>query len=180
MSIRLSDIQAQAWVWRTGVPGKPPVSMKPLSLATFAAAELAGCGLDALLNPDLEAATEAWIVLYAFLRGEDPELVAREVGVNRAAFAAFIEHVKASIESPVQEEQVRTSHRRSKDPRTHIVSPDGTTMEAREGTNYAVLFDLVRYTRVSLDDLYRMTYRGLMALSSHLEDNPPAPSLFGE
>lgn len=156
--------------------------MRPLSLATFAAAELNGCGLDSLLNSeDEEQALEAWILLYAFLRGDEPEKVALEVHSDQRAFTAFVEIVQASFQGEDSEEAAPTNHRRSKDPRGKIKAQDGRSMkEEAEETDYSVLFDLARYSKIPLSDIYGMTFRGLVGLTQNLSENPPMPSMFGE
>lgn len=175
MVLRLSDIQAPAWVWNTGVPDEAPIRMKPLSLATFAEAELMGCGLDALTS----GSTDAWVYFYAFLRGDHPDAVAEEVAVHPQAFATFIQHVQTTLPSPNPDDGGgHVLHRRSKDPRTQ--TPPADSADQPPSTDYTLLFDLARYTKLPLGDIYQMTFKGLAALVEHLESNPPAPSLFGE
>ena len=178
--LKLSDIQAQPWLWRMG---DQALWMKPLSLSTFASAELYGCGLDDLMHPDQAQSLTAWVTLYAFLQGAEvtQELQARLL-VNPSAFKGFVDHVSASF-TPDEGEEERPQprrHRRNKDPRTKIGAPGGPTMKETNSpggkTDYAALFDLARYARISLGDLYQMTFKGLAALTRHLAAHPPVPN----
>ncbi|WP_353540443.1 hypothetical protein [Deinococcus xinjiangensis] len=151
-------------------------------MATFAEAELMGCGLDELLDDrDQTKNFATWIELYAFLRSEPIDLVIEEVTQRPEIFTAFVKHVQKSFDAPEGEETEKYNHRKAKDPRERVRSPDdGRAMkEKREATDYSVLFDFVRYTRMSLEDIYRMSFRGLTALAQSLQKSPPQPSLFG-
>lgn len=149
--------------------------MRPLSLETFAAAEVYGCGLDLLVNPDPQVHVAAWAGLYALLSGISPEEAAEEL-VQPGALEAFTGVVQQALDTGPGEE--RPNHRRTKDPREKIGVPGGSTMKSTEGTDYAVLLDLSRFTHIPLGDIYQMTFRGLSALSENLRANPPKPSLF--
>ena len=176
--LKLSDLQAPPWLWRMG---DQQLWMKPLSLSTFAAAELYGCGLDDLIAQDQTEALSAWVMLFAFLSDQEPgeELQAMLLS-NKDAFAAFVQHVQESFtfDNESESSKPKTTHRRNKDPREKIGTPGGPTMktEKKRGTDYAVLFDLARYARISLGDLYQMTFRGLAGLTAHLAANPPTPN----
>lgn len=154
--------------------------MLPLSLSTFAMAETNGCGLDQLLGEDEGERLTAWAGLYALLAGRTIEDVIPEINAHPAAFETFVTHIQQSFVGE-QNDEPPSNHRRAKDPRSKIGTPDGRTMksEDREGvpsTDYRLLFDLSRYARISLGDIYQMTFRGLGELSSYLKDNPPVPS----
>lgn len=185
--LNLSDVQAPYWVWKASAEKR--YRMRPLSLATFAEAELMGCGLDHLLSKNEQESLEAWINLYAFLSETTPEEASLEIVSNPKMFEAFAMQVQQTFlpphdDDPSNKTSHGKSHRKSKDPREKIKIPDGDSMKpdgSPGSTDYTVLFDLARLTKISLTDIYKMTFRGLIGLTKHLEDNPPIPSgLLGE
>lgn len=179
--LRLSDGQAPTWLWR--VDGQVH-SMLPLSLSTFALAEANGCGLDDLLHGTDEERYRSWIALYALISGRSFEEALPEVQAHPDAFVAFVGHVQSSFADGEPEPEPTRTHRRAKDPREKIEGLDGRTMKpddstgdsGKAGTDYRLLFDLSRYARIPLSDIYRMSFRGLGELSRYLKDNPPMPS----
>lgn len=187
MALKLSDIRAPNWVWTNGA-GKS-YKMRPLSLATFAEAELMGCGLDQLLSDNEQQSIAAWILLYAFLADISPEDASVELSTHPKMFEGFAKHVQTTFLPPTEDESNETkkgTHRKSKDPRDKIKSMAGDSVSSSKdrkdqpGSDYVLLFDLARYMKISIDDLYKMTFTGLIGLSKHLEDNPPMPTgLFG-
>lgn len=178
--LRLCDGQAPVWYWNIG--GQTH-TMLPLSLSTFALAEVNGCGLDQLLGGEEAQRIEAWVALYALLSGRRTEDVVEEALSHPEAFQAFVSHVQDSFtgDKTEDEPEAEYTHRRAKDPRKKITTGDGRTMKPDDsadgtGTDYRLLFDLSRYARISLGDIYKMTFRGLGELTSYLKDNPPVPS----
>lgn len=185
--LKLSDIQAPVWVWKPNA--EKTHRMRPLSLATFAEAELMGCGLDNLLSRNEQVALEAWINLYAFLGDIPQEEAALEIMTNPKMFEAFSQQVQLTFLPPDDDEESSRgkSHRKSKDPRNKIKIPDGASMRSEDSdspstqTDYSIFFDLARLAKISISDLYKMTFKGLIALTKHLERNPPVPNgMFGD
>lgn len=151
--------------------------MQPLSLSTFAHAELYGVGLDRLVSPNVDEQLEAWIGLYALLSRITPEEAADELGRSPESLVAFTEVVQRSLE-PQETPDAKPNHRRTKDPREVIASLSGATMKSSQGTDYSMLIELSRFAGVPLSDIYQMTFRGLSALSESIKANPPQPKLF--
>lgn len=174
--LKLSELRAQPWLWTMGGVTR---WMAPLSLSTFAKAEANGCGLDELLSPDQERKVQAWIAFYAIVQDRLPDdaLVA-EVQAAGEQFAQFVQYVQATFDDGDDgevETPVAYNHRKTKDPRELLGMKLGDTLkpetESGPETDFSMLFDVSRISRIPIADVYAMTFKGLGALARHLKQN---------
>jgi hypothetical protein len=161
---RLSDLFAPEW---TLPVGEEVWRLKPLSLATIAEAEGRGIFLEDLQAGDVQA----WVSFLEFLSGVEATRLIEALEQYPLVLEAFQRKVLWAFGAEDHPE-VKVNRRTVKNPLKD------TKKEVKpEPTDFGFLVTLSRVTGISLNDLSRMTLRGLMAVQASLKDLPPAPRL---
>lgn len=181
--MRLRDLQAPAWAVTLGVK---TFRMRPLSLATFAEAEMYGLDLSRLSNKQDH---KAWIELFAFLSGQDPtdeqhlaDELLPELLTDPIGFEAFRVRVAESFsgeELPQQQDAPEPKKGPRKVQKYKSPEPEEAVGEKKETVDYAFLIDVARTSGVPIRDLMLMTFYGVTCVSKSLEKLPPMPGLLG-
>lgn len=188
--MKLSDLQAPAWaVYVGGVR----YSMRPLSLAVFAEAEMCDVTLSRLSDPQ---DTKSWVELFAFLNGLDPkdeELLQTQILpallTDPLGFELYRNKVATSFsgEQATQDAGAGASPNK-KSPRkvqkfkpavSDTSGPEKAVQEKQESVDYAFLIDVARTSSIPIRDLMQMTFYGVTQVSKSLEKLPPMQGLMG-
>jgi hypothetical protein len=177
MSIRLRDLWAPAWsVTLTG----QRYGMRPLSLRTFADLEGEGITLSSLSG---KAPGTLWARLFMQLASLEPSQ-ADEERILSALLQDPLALKKLQFEltnalSHKQQVQDNYRHRKVKNPLTEK-KQETPEEPVPEELDVSFLLMVARLTGLSLDDISRMTFSGILALQEWLKENPPQPTgLFG-
>lgn len=177
--MKLQDIQAPPWWCRIG---STSYRLKPLSLATFAEAEVVGLTLGRLSTA---TSAEPWVQLLALLTDHDPadesyvqEHLLPDVLCDPLGFERFRTQVAGSFDTgdaphPAKKKGPRKVQRFKK-PADPAEDPEP---EQDETLDFEFLVDVSRSSGVSMADLMRMTFTGVTAVSKSLERIPPAGAL---
>ena len=181
MSLRLSDIWAPAW--SVTLKGHR-YRMRPLSLGTFADLEGEGITLSSLSG---KAPPVIWARLFiqlATLEGEDAneEHILASLLQDPVAFKRFQKHLKHALEDRSKVKQQQSLTRQVKNPLDKKKKTDKREQEAEpEELDASFLLMVARLSGLSLADLSRMSFSGVLLFQHWLKDNPPQPTggLFG-
>ena len=179
--MKLRDLQAPPWAVTVG---ERRFTMRPLSLATFAEAELYGLTLARLSDAD---SSTAWVELFAFLHGIDPtdtirieEELLPELLTDPLGYEAFRVRVAESFSGEESTPQPSSPKSSEKKPRRvqKYKAPEEQVKESQL-VDYGFLIDISRSVGISVHDLMRMTFYGVTSASQSLERLPPVPGLGG-
>lgn len=181
--MRLRDLQAPAWAITVG---ERKFRMRPLSLATFAEAELYGLDLSRLSD---KQDTKAWIELFAFLANTDPtdeqhlrDEILPYLLVDPVGFESFRVRVAQSFsgeELPEQAPEREPKKGPRKVQKFKAPQPEEVVEAKKESVDYAFLIDVARTSGIPIRDLMLMTFYGVTSVSKSLEKLPPVPGMAG-
>jgi hypothetical protein len=174
MSLRLRDLWAPAWsLTLTGRRYR----MRPLSLGTFAALEGEGITLPSLSSKAPPLLWARLFILLAELEGEEAneERILTALMQDPIALRRF-QHALTEALSDRQATARQATKRQVKNPLHDKREEEADSDEEFDAT---FLLMVARLSKLSLEDLSRMTFSGIMALNKWLEENPPQPGLFG-
>lgn len=181
--LRLCDVWAQPWGLNFG---ETRYEFKPLSLNTFAQAELRGLTLTKLAGQG-DKVLEAWLLLFMFLAEIEntpanlEELLA--VILTSPNEWEMFQHTVGSTFSDGSDaaspgKQVQTGQRRVKQWKPPKQDSEDEQDEPDQA-DYSFLVLVSRMSGISLADLSRMTFRGLLSVQKSLEEMPPQPAMGG-
>lgn len=158
--------------------------MRPLSLATFGELEAAGIPLSSLSG---KGATEKWAQLFAHLAGRHEPDAAQELLADLlkdpVAFRRFQQRILDSLQASddVKRDTPQKKRHTVKNPLEHMKRSKDDMREEESETEESLdmthLLMLSRLSGISLNDLSRMTFRGLHQLQQWLKDHPPDPPM---
>lgn len=179
MSLRLSDLWAPAW--SITLRGQR-YRMRPLSLGTFADLEGEGITLSSLSR---KARPGTWARLFIFLadlEGEDAdeERILAELLQDPIAFKRFQENLANALQDRTKAKQQQSTKRQVKNPLEGKKKTDMREEESEtEELDASFLLMVARLSGLSLNDLSRMSFAGVLLVQHWLKDNPPQPSMGG-
>jgi len=184
MSLRLSDLWAPAW---SVTLGGETFRMRPLSLGTFAELESEGLGLSSLSRL---VHYEQWAKLFALLAEldhHDEQVIKRLVRgilLDPVGFEKFQRTIEESL-TYKNESRVQINRRTVKNPLEALKKEQRVKQGMREDEAETEPLDATsillaaRLSGLSLADISRMSFRGLLALQDWLKENPPQPAGLG-
>lgn len=157
--------------------------MRPLSLGTFADLEGEGIRLTSLSG---KAAPEVWARLFIFLAGlegddADEDQVLALLLQDPIALKQFQTELAHSLESKSTASRTATQ-RKVKDPRNlkkKETQREEPADEEPEELDASFVLMVARLSGLSLADISRMSFAGVLLLQEWLKENPPQPSLGG-
>lgn len=184
MSLRFRDLWAPAW-WLT-LTGQR-LAMRPLSLGTFAYLEGEGITLPSLSG---KASPQIWarlLILLADLEGEDADeerVFARLLKDPIALQKLQHEMVSSLKQRDKTLERQKVNRRQVKNPLEHKKTDKKAdnrdeAEDEPEELDAAFVLMVARLSGLSLADISKMSFRGLLGLQEWLKENPPQPSGMG-